>query len=236
MVLVEDDPNIADLVDLYLRQAGYRVYQAADGERGLELIEQRQPSIVILDIGLAGRARRPRRLPPGPGVEPGGRVDAHRPRRRDRPRPRARDGRRRLPHQAVLAPRAGGTGEGDPASGRRTPTRCAVRDPARDDRGRHRSARGPRRRASGPPRRPRVRVVAVLGREPRAWPSVGANCSTRCGGTTGSATSGRSTSTSASCARSSATASSSPPCGVSAIGSTSRSQVAHNVVTAWVRS
>jgi DNA-binding response OmpR family regulator len=54
VVLVEDDPNIADLVDLYLRQAGYRVYQAADGQRGLELIEQRQPSIVILDIGLPG--------------------------------------------------------------------------------------------------------------------------------------------------------------------------------------
>jgi DNA-binding response OmpR family regulator len=54
VVLVEDDPNIADLVDLYLRQAGYRVYQAADGERGLELIEQRQPAIVILDIGLPG--------------------------------------------------------------------------------------------------------------------------------------------------------------------------------------
>jgi DNA-binding response OmpR family regulator len=54
VVLVEDDPNIADLVDLYLRQAGYRVYQAADGERGLELIDQRQPSIVILDIGLPG--------------------------------------------------------------------------------------------------------------------------------------------------------------------------------------
>lgn len=54
MVLVEDDPNIADLVDLYLRKDGYRVYQAADGERGLELIEQRRPSIVILDIGLPG--------------------------------------------------------------------------------------------------------------------------------------------------------------------------------------
>jgi DNA-binding response OmpR family regulator len=53
-VLVEDDPNIADLVDLYLRQAGYRVYQAADGERGLELVEQRQPAIVILDIALPG--------------------------------------------------------------------------------------------------------------------------------------------------------------------------------------
>jgi DNA-binding response OmpR family regulator len=54
VVLIEDDPNIADLVDLYLRQAGYRVYQASDGERGLELVAQRDPSLVILDIGLPG--------------------------------------------------------------------------------------------------------------------------------------------------------------------------------------
>jgi DNA-binding response OmpR family regulator len=55
VVLVEDDPSIADLVDMYLRQAGYRVYQAADGERALELVDQRQPSLVILDIGLPGK-------------------------------------------------------------------------------------------------------------------------------------------------------------------------------------
>jgi DNA-binding response OmpR family regulator len=54
VVLVEDDPNIADLVDLYLRQAGYRVYQAADGERGLELVDQHDPGLVVLDIGLPG--------------------------------------------------------------------------------------------------------------------------------------------------------------------------------------
>jgi DNA-binding response OmpR family regulator len=54
VVLVEDDPHIADLVDLYLRKDGYRVYQASDGERALELIDQRRPSIVILDIGLPG--------------------------------------------------------------------------------------------------------------------------------------------------------------------------------------
>jgi DNA-binding response OmpR family regulator len=54
IVLVEDDANIADLVDMYLRQAGFRVYQAGDGERGLELVDQRDPSLVILDIGLPG--------------------------------------------------------------------------------------------------------------------------------------------------------------------------------------
>jgi len=54
IVLVEDDPSIADLVDMYLRDAGFRVYQAATGERGLEHIATRQPKLVILDLGLGG--------------------------------------------------------------------------------------------------------------------------------------------------------------------------------------
>jgi DNA-binding response OmpR family regulator len=54
IVLVEDDPNIADLVDLYLRDAGFRVYQATSGERGLEHIADRHPKLIILDVGLAG--------------------------------------------------------------------------------------------------------------------------------------------------------------------------------------
>ena len=54
VVLVEDDPNIASLVDMYLRQDGYRVYQAADGATGLELIDQHGPRMVIVDIGLPG--------------------------------------------------------------------------------------------------------------------------------------------------------------------------------------
>jgi len=54
VVLVEDDPNVADLVDLYLREAGFRVYQAANGERGLEHVRTRHPKVVILDVGLPG--------------------------------------------------------------------------------------------------------------------------------------------------------------------------------------
>ena len=37
VLLVEDDPNIADLVDMYLRDAGFRVYQAATGNKIAEL-------------------------------------------------------------------------------------------------------------------------------------------------------------------------------------------------------
>jgi len=54
VVVVEDDPAIADLVDLYLRQAGYRVLQAPSGERGLELVAQHRPVLMVLDIGLPG--------------------------------------------------------------------------------------------------------------------------------------------------------------------------------------
>lgn len=54
IVVVEDDPDIADLLDLYLRRDGYEVFLAATGERGLEVIAQRRPDLVILDVGLPG--------------------------------------------------------------------------------------------------------------------------------------------------------------------------------------
>src|ERR1700749_2544352 len=52
VVVVEDDAHIADLLDLYLREAGFRVLQAATGERGLALVAQHRLSLAVLDIGL----------------------------------------------------------------------------------------------------------------------------------------------------------------------------------------
>jgi DNA-binding response OmpR family regulator len=54
VVVIEDDPHIADLLDLYLRQQGFRVLLAGDGEKGLEVFAQEDPWIVILDVGLPG--------------------------------------------------------------------------------------------------------------------------------------------------------------------------------------
>jgi DNA-binding response OmpR family regulator len=54
IVVIEDDPAIADLVELYLRREGFRVAQAATGERGLEVIGEQDPVLVVLDVGLAG--------------------------------------------------------------------------------------------------------------------------------------------------------------------------------------
>jgi DNA-binding response OmpR family regulator len=54
IVVVEDDANIADLLDMSLRQAGYRVIQATTGEAGLLAIDRERPRAVILDVGLPG--------------------------------------------------------------------------------------------------------------------------------------------------------------------------------------
>jgi DNA-binding response OmpR family regulator len=54
IVVVEDDLNIADLVDMYLRREGFRVIQAVDGEAGLAAIDREKPRMAILDVGLPG--------------------------------------------------------------------------------------------------------------------------------------------------------------------------------------
>ncbi len=54
VVVVEDDRNIADLVDLYLRQEGFRVVQASTGEQAIEAVRDQRPKMVILDVGLPG--------------------------------------------------------------------------------------------------------------------------------------------------------------------------------------
>jgi DNA-binding response OmpR family regulator len=52
IVVVDDEPNIADLVDLYLARDGYRVLKAASGEAGLAAVRNHHPRLVVLDVGL----------------------------------------------------------------------------------------------------------------------------------------------------------------------------------------
>ena len=54
VVVVEDDQNIADLVEMYLRQEGFRVVQAGTGERAIHAVRDNRPRMVILDVGLPG--------------------------------------------------------------------------------------------------------------------------------------------------------------------------------------
>jgi DNA-binding response OmpR family regulator len=52
IVVVDDEPNIADLVDLYLARDGYRVLKAPTGEAGLDAVRTHSPRLVVLDVGL----------------------------------------------------------------------------------------------------------------------------------------------------------------------------------------
>ena len=54
ILVIEDEPHIADLLDLYLRQDGHRPYLADSGERALVLFAERSPALVLLDLGLPG--------------------------------------------------------------------------------------------------------------------------------------------------------------------------------------
>ena len=52
VLLIEDDQSIADMISIYLSEEGYSVHSASDGEQGLRLFEQLEPSVIILDIML----------------------------------------------------------------------------------------------------------------------------------------------------------------------------------------
>lgn len=54
IVVVEDDDNIGDLVELYLRRGGFRVLRAGEADSAWSLITSRQPRMAILDVGLPG--------------------------------------------------------------------------------------------------------------------------------------------------------------------------------------
>ena len=54
VLIVEDDPNTANLVAHYLEREGFATCQVDDGSQALELARNRAPGFVILDIMLPG--------------------------------------------------------------------------------------------------------------------------------------------------------------------------------------
>ena len=55
IVIVEDEPDLNNLIRSHLEQDGHTVYQAFDGPAGLALVDRRRPDLVILDWMLPGR-------------------------------------------------------------------------------------------------------------------------------------------------------------------------------------
>ncbi|MCX6461982.1 MAG: response regulator transcription factor [Pseudonocardiales bacterium] len=54
VLVVEDDPAIAELVGLYLRRDGFGVQVERDGVAGLAAVRRLRPVAVVLDVGLPG--------------------------------------------------------------------------------------------------------------------------------------------------------------------------------------
>jgi two-component system, OmpR family, response regulator len=52
IVVVEDDASVAELVTLYLRNAGFIVEHASTGARARALFDEVKPALVVLDLGL----------------------------------------------------------------------------------------------------------------------------------------------------------------------------------------
>lgn len=50
IVLVEDEAQIARIVEIKLKNKGYEVAHAVDGGAGLEMIQRERPDLVLLDV------------------------------------------------------------------------------------------------------------------------------------------------------------------------------------------
>jgi DNA-binding response OmpR family regulator len=52
ILIIEDEPNIAEVVSLYLERAEFSVRIAKDGEAALKILEQHIPDLIIMDLML----------------------------------------------------------------------------------------------------------------------------------------------------------------------------------------
>lgn len=54
ILIVDDDPNVREVVEMYLRREGHGIVSAADGPEALRLYRLNRPDLVLLDLGLPG--------------------------------------------------------------------------------------------------------------------------------------------------------------------------------------
>lgn len=54
LLVVEDEPSIAEMLVRYGEYSGYAVYQTDDGSEAVRLADELRPDVVLLDISLRG--------------------------------------------------------------------------------------------------------------------------------------------------------------------------------------
>lgn len=52
ILIIEDNEQNMYLLTFLLEQNGYKVIQARDGQKGIDMVEKSQPSLILLDIQL----------------------------------------------------------------------------------------------------------------------------------------------------------------------------------------
>ena len=50
IAIIDDDNSVRKSVALNLEQEGFKVFEAEDGEKGISLVEEKKPDVIILDI------------------------------------------------------------------------------------------------------------------------------------------------------------------------------------------
>jgi len=54
ITLIEDEPDIQEIIAYNLKREGYQVSSALNGEEGLDLIDRKKPDLILLDLMLPG--------------------------------------------------------------------------------------------------------------------------------------------------------------------------------------
>ncbi len=50
ILLVDDEPNIIELAQLYLEREGYNIITASNGKAALNAVEKERPALMVLDV------------------------------------------------------------------------------------------------------------------------------------------------------------------------------------------
>jgi DNA-binding response OmpR family regulator len=53
ILIVEDEATIREVEAAYLKQAGYMIFEAEDGEKALEIVQEKQIDLVVLDVNIS---------------------------------------------------------------------------------------------------------------------------------------------------------------------------------------
>ncbi len=55
ILIIDDEPNIVLSLEFLMKQAGYRVETAADGEQALAAMARDLPDLILLDVNMPGK-------------------------------------------------------------------------------------------------------------------------------------------------------------------------------------